>query len=220
MATTPSTPLEQAARNAPRSAVEAATHLLQASDDPAQAAFLTRAVEALARLAPAISRRALGDVAGAPSEFAVLSRALNQPEALDVLGVTGQGDKSCLAGIDAKEQLLTAEGGTISGAEAARLLGISRQAVDKRRRAGRLIGLSLGRRGFAYPVWQFQDGEVLPGLDRVLRQLDNDAPWVWVLFLLNPHERLAGATPLAALRQGRVDEVLAVASWFGEQVAA
>jgi hypothetical protein len=34
---------------------------------------------------------------------------------------------------------------------------MSRQAVEKRRKAGRLIGVSLGRRGFGYPAWQFAE---------------------------------------------------------------
>ena len=219
MSTAAPTPLEEAARRAPRSAVEAATRALQASADPAQAAFLARALNALVKLAPEIGPRALGDAAGASSEFDVLFRALSRPEALAVLSSPDPLAGSCANGLGTKERLLQAEGGTISAAAAARLLGISRQAVDKRRRAGRLIGLSLGRRGYAYPCWQFQGGGVLPGLETVLAELGDDDPWMQVIFMLNRHSRLEDETPLTYLRRGRVEEVRRAASWFGEQVA-
>jgi hypothetical protein len=211
--------LDEAARRAPRSTIEAATLVLRASAEPEQAAFFARALTALVRLAPAIGRRAVGDAAGAPSEFDVLYRALSRPEAVAVLGATDPLAGQCAEGLGTKERLLRAEGGTVSATEAARLLGLSRQAVDKRRRAGRLIGLSVGRRGYAYPCWQFRDGQPLPGLEAVVAELDGDDPWEWVIFFLNPLERLNGETPLAWLRQGRVEEVRRVASWFGEQVA-
>lgn len=46
-----------------------------------------------------------------------------------------------------------AEGGTPTAAEVARRLGLTRQAVEQRRRAGRLLALPTDRRGYAYRAW-------------------------------------------------------------------
>ena len=54
-----------------------------------------------------------------------------------------------LRGLRAKRELIEAEGGVWTVDQVARHLHLTRQAVDKRRRAGRLIGLDVGRRGFA-----------------------------------------------------------------------
>jgi len=47
-----------------------------------------------------------------------------------------------LRGIEAKKRLLSAEGGMLSTQEVASVLDISPQAVHKRRRAGKLIGIA------------------------------------------------------------------------------
>lgn len=211
--------LLDASRSAPRSTVEAAARVLRASAEPTQGAFFARALNALVRLAPALGGRALGEATGAPSDVEVLRRALSRPEALMPPDDPAPRTDGSTAGLGVKERLLRAEGGVLPVTEVARVLGISRQAVDKRRRAGRLIGLSLGRRGYAYPAWQLHGGSTLLGLEQVLAALGEDDPWVPVIFLLNPHERLSDKTPLDALRDGRVEEVARVARWFGEQVA-
>jgi len=218
MSTSAQQQLHEAAAMAPPSLVEAADRAIRAGTKPGQAAFLARALNALARLLPEIDERAWGDAAGAPSDYAALLRALEQPEAVAVLGRQDPLAPARLRGLCATEQLLQAEGGTASATDVASRLGISRQAVDKRRRASRLIGLPLGRRGYAYPVWQFARGRTLPGLEAVLAELDDD-PWLQTIFFLNPHSRLDDETPLAKLRHGDVEAVTAVAGWYGEQVA-
>jgi hypothetical protein len=52
-----------------------------------------------------------------------------------------------LRGIEAKRKLLEAEGDPLTSAQAAKLLKISRQDVDKRRRENKLLGLELGKIG-------------------------------------------------------------------------
>ena len=121
-----------------------------------------------------------------------------------------------LRGLQAKKHLLEAEGGVVSGRELAQAIGITRQAVDKRRLAGKLIGIDLGKRGYAYPVWQIG----LHGMDAVLAELEEVDPWTQALFMLSANNWLNGETPLAALRQGELDEVLNAARLYGEQTAA
>lgn len=220
MSTDAQTLLVEAARLAPRSTVEAAARVLRASTEPAQAAFFARALNALVRLAPELGGRALGDAVGAASDLDVLHRALSRPETLALLGVPEPRTDGSSAGLGAKERLLRAEGGVLPGAEVARVLGISRQAVDKRRRAGRLIGLSLGRRGYAYPAWQLRAGDTLPGLDHVLGDLAGYDPWMQTIFMLGGNDRLDGETPLTRLRSGDLDGVRRAARTYGEQGAA
>jgi len=82
-----------------------------------------------------------------------------------------------LAGLRSKTFLLQAEGGAVPVEEAAAMLGLTRQAVDRWRRAGKLIGLTMGRRGYLYPAWQFGEHGTIPGLEETLAALDSFGPW-------------------------------------------
>lgn len=98
-----------------------------------------------------------------------------------------------IGSLHARQELLQAEGGTMTSSEVAALLGISRRAVDQRRKAGVLIGVPTGRRGYAYPRWPFTpEGAWLPDLRNVLASLDDDDHWTWVIILLRPSARLTG----------------------------
>ena len=59
---------------------------------------------------------------------------------------------------------------------------ITRQAVEKRRRAGKLIALTMGRHGYRYPVWQLTKSGVLPGFDKVLAVLASHDEWMQTAF--------------------------------------
>ena len=108
----------------------------------------------------------------------------------------------------------------LSAEETAKLLAISRQAVDKRRRQGQLLGLIQGRRGYAYPAWQFENGRTIKDLEKVLEALRDHDPWMQVTFFLNSNDRLAGMSPLDVLRAGETGRVVSAAAEFGEQGAA
>lgn len=213
--------LDQAARDAPPSVVEATARLLRTGRSPVKAVFLARALNALARLASTVDERALGDASGASSDYAVLVRALESPAVVGELGRDDPLAATRLRGLESKERLLAAEGGVLPAEHVARLLGMTRQGVDKRRKTGRLIGLSRGRRGYAYPLWQFHPaGGTLPGLEEVLAALAGYDPWIQASFMLSGDARLQGETPLAELRRGRLAAVLRSARAYGEQGAA
>lgn len=205
--------------NPPRSLVESAARVLRAADQPARAAFLARALNALARLAPRLEERALGDAAGALSDYAALLSALEQPDALGALQAEDLLATARVRGLRARAHLLAAEGGTLSVEAAANLLGVTRQAINKRRRAGRLLALSTGRHGYAYPAWQFGANSVLPGLEEVLADLHEHDPWTQAGFFLNGSLDLDGAAPLGELRRGNIAAVRRAAQRYGEQGA-
>jgi hypothetical protein len=213
--------LEASARRAPDSIVEAAARVLATDEGrPARTAFLARALNALAGLATGLDEPVLADAAGAPSDYAVILRALEDPGALTTLRAIDPLAPARLRGLRARAELLAAEGGALSARAVADLLGITRQAVAKRRRAGRLLGLTTGRYAYVYPAWQFGDDGTQPGLESVLNALSDHDPWMQLAFFLAPNRRLAEATPLSELRKGHVADVLRAARAYGEQGAA
>ena len=117
-------------------------------------------------------------------------------------------------------RLLNEDGGAFTGRDVAELLGISRQAVDKRRKAGQLLALELPKRGLLYPAWQFAEGDLLPGLVEVLTALDGHDAWARARFFVTENDRLAGERPLDALRRGQLEPVLQAAHSFGQHGAA
>lgn len=97
----------------------------------------------------------------------------------------------------------------LSPDRAAARAGITRQALDDRRKKGRALALSHLKRGFRYPAWQFDDG-VATDVARVLPELRHLDPWGQFLFFTQNEPLLDADTPLEALRAGDVDRVLHV----------
>jgi hypothetical protein len=112
--------------------------------------------------------------------------------------------------------LVKAEGGPIGVEEVVKHLAISRAAVDKRRKSGSLLGIQDGSRAVRYPSWQFAASGVLAGLPDVLGAIGVDDPWMRLQFFLSPDGDLK-ATPLEALRAGRIEEVVNAAAKYGRQ---
>jgi len=169
--------------------------------------FFSRGISALEELEKVLPRDLIDEALTARSlatEFAA-----NEPLAT-----------ARLRGVERQQNLVEQSGGMLKGERVAKLLGISRQAVDKRRRQNRLIGLTQGRRGYAYPIWQFEGGKTLPNLEKVLDQLRNQDPWMQLTFFLNANDRLEGSSPLEMLRSGKVEPVLEAATSYGEHGAA
>jgi hypothetical protein len=205
--------LNQEARQAPTPTVEAAARLLGVvNEHPERSAFVARVLNALARLTDTAEPQSF---TGTVSDYGALIRMLDRPEVLADLRLQDPLAPARLRGLRAREHLLSAHGGTCSGEELATILGVTRQAIDKRRRKGTLIGLSLGRRGYAYPVWQVD----LDGLPAVLTELREYEPWTQAAFMLTSNSFLDGETPLAALQRGEVDEAVTAARFYGEQTA-
>lgn len=146
--------------------------------------------------------------------------AFTQPEALKALAPNDPLAAARLKGVQVKRELLYGDGQPLTSEEVAQLLQITRQAVDKRRSKGQILGVSLGRRGYLYPIWQFQQEEVLPGVEQVLVALKDYDPWTQLMFFKTGDIRLEGATPLERLLAGDIDAVVWAAECYGEQGAA
>lgn len=209
--------------NSTASMVEAATRVLRSGAAPGKAAFVARALNLLAQVTEAAEERELANIAGAPSDFLVLYRLLDDPVAIAELRRQDPLFPAKLRGVQGLYELLEREGGVLTAEQTAQWLGITRQAVDKRRKAGKLLGLSLGRRGYVYPAWQLSpDGDLLPGLEEVLAALDENEHTVLskMIFMLGPSDYLDDQSPLACMRRGCVVEVVRAARAYGEHGAA
>ncbi len=104
----------------------------------------------------------------------------------------------------------------VSAEEAGRLTGRSRQAVEKQRRAGRMVALRQGRQ-WRYPVWQFDaDGRngLVPGLSEVLDQL-HLSPAGAALWLTTPKPELDGTAPIQVLTNRETRRVVDLARQQG-----
>lgn len=153
-------------------------------------------------------------------DFEDMVKAFTRPEALKILAPKDPLAAARLQGMQIKQQLLYGESQPLTSVEVASLLHMTRQAVDKRRLKGQLLGISLGKRGYLYPDWQFSGGQVLPGLERVLAALKDCDPWTKLMFMKTGDVRLNGATPLKKLQLGAIEEVVEAAESYGIQRAA
>jgi len=137
------------------------------------------------------------------------------------------GAQYAAAGLAGRRSLMQREGGCVDAKAAAVLYAGAHttkaahpETVRKAAREQRLISMKDGLGEILFPLWQFkvEEGGVLPGLARVLKQLalrpghSEITPFV---FFLQPHRRL-GTSPLAALRAGKVNEVLEAVNEYND----
>ncbi len=194
-----------------RSTVEKESPLLQA--------LMRRSISAVLRFTE-LSENSVVNATAAPTDLIVLLRALSSGELLDDLRSVEPLAPAFIRGIQAQRRLLEEHGGTLSAAESAQILGLSREAVDKRRQAHALLALSMGRHGYRYPAWQFTKSGTLPGLKDVLQALAPHDQWMQIAFFVSKNPRLNDATPIDVLKAGNLKRVLDAAQAYGEHGAA
>lgn len=117
-----------------------------------------------------------------------------------------------LRGAAVREEMKEAEGGSLSAEEAGTKLGISKAAVLKRYQKGQLLGWREAKQNAVrFPVWQFTEDNVLPGLTEVLETFQA-AEWLddWgkIVFFLTPLASMKGRRPLDLLRDGETRRVV------------
>lgn len=181
---------------------------VQAKPDSVQAAFIRRSVAALERIMGNVPAKTLTEALAAPTDVGSLAQLLSRADVVGAAVTELDPLASLMArNVEHREALLRSAGGALSAEEAGRVLGITRQAVDKRRRANTLLAFREGS-DWRYPACQFDQGDVIPGLPDVVRGLAVGGPWATLDFLLSPDTALAGKSPLQALRQGARERVM------------
>jgi hypothetical protein len=186
---------------------------------PLMRVLMMRSINAVMRF-DKLSQSSVVNATTAETDLGVLMRALASGELLDDLRSFEPLAPAFLRGIQARNQLLNENGGTLTAEQVAGVLGISRQAVEKRRSAGNLLALTTGRHGYRYPTWQFTKSGVIPGFDNVLAVLDRYDPWMQAAFFLGNNPRLNNQRPLDVLQSGELSAVLKAADAYGEHGAA
>jgi hypothetical protein len=106
-------------------------------------------------------------------------------------------------------------GPTAGPVEIERSLGIPRSTLHAWQGKGLVIGLLNGLRKTVFPLEQFTGGKPVAGIADVLEVIGEPrTTWRW---FKEPSPLLNGATPLARLKRGQLDEVLRAAQTnFGQ----
>jgi hypothetical protein len=197
------------ARNTPDSARQALAQ-----------AFLTRSVKMLERVSSNASSEALRSALSSPTDVGGVASLLSDMAPLGVdLSAVDPFLEAMARGAAIKRELLTGGGGGLSSSQVATALGITRQAVDKRRIRRALLAVPNGSGEYVYPACQFTSDGVIAGLEAVLRAFRIRSPWTQLSVLLASAPALGGKTILEALRSGALERAVALAASFGEQAA-
>ena len=189
------------------------------NETPLMQVFMMRAINAVLRFTE-LSEDSIVDAAKSPRDLDVLVKGLLASPIVEDLKAIEPLTPAFIRGYEAKRKLIEDHGGTFSAEKIGEVLGISRQAVEKRRQAGKLLALTIGRHGYRYPVWQLYESGTLPGLEQVLRVLSSHDQWMQTAFFVSKNPRLNNRTPKEMLEAGEIERVLNAASVYGEHGAA
>lgn len=107
-------------------------------------------------------------------------------------------------------------GGLLSADEVADALRIS--AEDSTAKPS-LLSIPIQNGELAWPRFQFESRDMLHGVETVLEAINVNDAWSRLHFFL-PLQELDGRTPVQAIRDGSLDEVVLAAKHFGEHGAS
>lgn len=167
--------------------------------------FRHRAKHAIEHLAASASLESLARALEAPTDFGAIATALGHGAIPDSALDLDPFADALARGATEKARLAGLAGGLLSATEAGLALGgISRQAVDKRRRAHQLLAVKVAS-DWRYPAIQIgPEGQPPSYLPPTLAAAAEAGITGWTLldFLLTPDTALNGASPLQAIQQG------------------
>jgi hypothetical protein len=122
------------------------------------------------------------------------------------------------AGIEVAQRLQAAEGGAWTANELEKIFKLSPATLHRRRKEHRIIYWRDAKHDFHYPKWQFtQSGALRSGIQDILETLNSDDEWRMMRYFLTSRKNLRNETPLALLRAGRKDDVIAHAKGHAEE---
>lgn len=173
-------------------------------------ALFRRIATAFERIADDITDEMALAALAAPSDLGSLARLLSD-ERLNDPALQIDPMASVLArSVQHREILFERAKPTLSAEDAAGVLGISRQAVDKRRAGQKLLALRV-QGDWRYPEFQFTKNGVVPGFEDLLAAYDGQDPWVILDALTAKDSAFDGRSLIEVLRAGdteRVDRAL------------
>jgi hypothetical protein len=96
----------------------------------------------------------------------------------------------------------------LSGEEFAKLLGVTPEEIEKKRKQHQILGLESPTLAIRYPDWQLGgDGRPVSGLSKILSRFGNST-WAAYRFLMQHHAGLGEMTAIEALKAGKKKAVL------------
>ena len=230
------TPLESSKVGQPapptQDATESASEELSSLVQPWTAPLRSSGHGAAAALHDILFRRYLATVRDLVMHLSeeTVRRALEQNTGLESLAV-GMGEHVVAAAVAsesaqerserildlhrAQASLIDQSGGAVTAVKAAKLLGKTRQAVEKRRERGTLLAV-MAAGEYLYPLFQFDSPAVLAGLPDVLKAFTVRNGWTQLSVLLSPQDALDGRSVVEALKQGDVEGAASVVATFGD----
>ena len=114
-------------------------------------AFVSRLLRVVTNLEKELPQGRINEAIAAPTDYLVFLNALSASPLASESVADDPLAAAKFRGLERKRQLVEASGGVLSAQGVAELLGITRQAVDKRRAQNQLVALTQGRRGYSYP---------------------------------------------------------------------
>ncbi len=182
--------------------------------------FLKRSVKMLERVSSAASPEVLKTALASPTDVGGVASLLSDMAPLGVdLSSVDPFAEALARGTKVKQELLKKAGGGLTSNQVAGALGITRQAVDKRRSRRALLAVPTGSGEYLYPACQFTKEGVIPGLETLLRAFQIKNAWTQLSILLATTPGLRGRSVLDALRADEVEKAIGVVASFGEQAA-
>lgn len=167
-----------------------------------QQLFIVRSLNAINRIALNATEHTLAAALAAPTDIGALARII--PDAAIADAATSELDPfaaSLARNAEHRERLAAMSGGLLSAENTGRILGITRQAVDKRRVNKRLLAVRQGG-DWRYPAFQFKNGGPPEELKGVIEILDDPNGWWSLDFLLARDSVIDNMSPFEALGKG------------------
>jgi hypothetical protein len=118
-----------------------------------------------------------------------------------------------LRGVARMIELRKAAEPVLETGQVCKLLGVSRETIRKKVDRKQLLALPKGG-DRVFPAFQFRDGDVVAGLDKVLEALEMDSPFVALSFLLSKNPSFGGKSACELLQAGELEPVITEARGF------
>ncbi len=178
-------------------------------------AIESRATRAADLVCMLINQGKQAEILAEGSDIGVLLKVLSEAALMEKVREQFPLLRANIRGIKRRQAMIDEAGGALTVKDAADLLGVTRQAVEKRAKGGGLLTVSIGSLTMI-PAFQLAEGCVLPGLKKVINAFKVEDSWMRLNFFLTKDSSLGGRTPAEALKAGLVDEVEQAAAAYGE----
>ncbi len=187
----------------------------QALEAPVQQ-VLDRGTRTLKTVLSKAGTKGVGPLQTATNEVGYLMAAVRL--AIEALGISADASEkrlqeARLRGLARMAELRKAAEPVLETGEVCALLGVSRETIRKKVDRNQLLALPKGA-DRVFPAFQFEDGDILPGMAEVLAALNSDSPFVVLSFLLSKSPAFGGKSAWELLKSGEVELVLAEARAF------